>query len=119
MSDYNGSSLGLAVILGELRADSRHTTAALENINEEIRNTNATIERQNDILLDLPTQIALKIATPASATPHPSTLAETTSALKAIPPILKAAVPILTIIGLMSGRISWLDLLHLISPGGP
>jgi len=108
MSDYNGSSLGLAVILGELRAESRHTAEALKTINEGI-------ERQNDILLDLPAQIALKIATPVSA--NPSRLRETQGVLKSIPPIFKTAAVLLAVIGLMTQRLAWSDIPKLFGPG--
>lgn len=113
MADYNGSSMGLAVILGELRAESRHTIAALE--------------RQNEILLDLtdhvselPSKIATAISTQQkSASRIKTPESDTRSVLQAIPPILKAAVPILTIIGLMTGGISWADIPMIVGLGGP
>lgn len=97
MADHNGSTMGLAIIVGELRADSRHQTAAIGHMTQ-------AIERQTEILIELPSRLSMLTASekpPSSAT---------VGILKAIPPILKAMVPILTIIGLMSGNIAWTDI---------
>jgi len=110
MTEYNGSSIGLAVILGELRAESRHTATA--------------IERQNEILLDmstsiasLPAEIALAISSQQTSANRSNAEDRTQGILRAIPPILKALVTPLTIIGLMTGRISWTDLFQLLGAG--
>lgn len=95
--DYNGHAVNLALILGELRADTRHNT-------ESIRQQTAILLDIKDAIEDIPSRLSTVIATEK----HPSK--DTVSILKAIPPILKACVPILTILGLMTGQIAWTDI---------
>lgn len=86
MRELNGSATGLAVILGELKAESRRTID--------------TIERQNEILLDikdtlhaLPSRLATTIST-ASASPsaQPRILPELSELLRALyPPLILLA----------------------------
>lgn len=108
--DYNGSGLGLAVILGELRAESRHTATAIERQNEILLDMNASIA-------SLPGEIALAISSQQTSANRSSEDDRTQGILRAIPPILKALVTPLTIIGLMTGRISWTDIFQLLGPG--
>lgn len=95
--EFNGSAVNLALILGELRADTRHNT-------EAIRQQNSILLDIKDSLDDLPSRLSTVIA--SGNVPKQ----ETVSILKAIPPILKALVPILTIAGLMTGKIAWTDI---------
>jgi hypothetical protein len=100
MQDYNGSSLGLAVILGELRADSRHLNTAVERQNEILLDI-------NDTLRDLPSQIAMTIS-PASASRQRTTIgsiAKITVAAKEIMPPLKEIISALIILAATLGWI--------------
>lgn len=81
MKEYNGSSLGLAVIMGELRAESRHQTQAIGQVIQ-------AIERQNDILLDLPSRISSAIVTPPTSL-KPRILPELSELIRALyPPLI-------------------------------
>lgn len=102
MTDFNGSSMGLGVLIGELRAESRHTWTA--------------IERQNSILIDirhsidtLPSRMSLPPVTAPSRL-----LPELSELIRALYPILilmaalatKSALPdtgILTVVLEMVG----------------
>lgn len=99
--DYNGHAVNLALILGELRADTRHNT-------ESIRQQNAILVDIKSAIEDLPSRLSTAIA--SGSPPSHSAV----SILKAIPPILKSLVPILTIIGLMTGKIAWTDIPNLL-----
>lgn len=89
--DYNGSATGLAVIMGELRAESRHQTAVIGQVIQ-------AIERQNAILLELPGRLATTISqtatlSPASASPSsPRILPELSELIRALyPPLILLA----------------------------
>jgi len=97
--DYNGSSTGLAIILGELRAESRHQTQTIGHVLHEI-------QRQNAILLDLPSRISSAIATPQSS-PKPRLLPEVSDLLRALYPLLILATA-------MFGKATWPTALPLI-----
>lgn len=88
---YNGNSFEMGRMLGKLDAHMEIHTQILLDIREGIA--------------DLPTQIATTISTGSANRPS-----EAHGILDRIPPILKAFVPILTIIGLMTGRIAWTDI---------
>lgn len=78
--DFNGSGMGLAIIMGELRAESRHQTAAIGQVI-------TAIERQNDILLDLPSRLSTAIVTPQTSS-NSRLLPELTELIRALYPVL-------------------------------
>jgi hypothetical protein len=88
--DYNGSSVGLAVIMGELRAESRHQTAAIGRVIQ-------AIERQNDILLDLPARMATTISQ-TSASPSSGRL------LPELSDLVRALYPVLILLAALAGK---------------
>ena len=91
--DHNGNAVNLVLIaLGEIRADSRHTISALE--------------RQNEILLDLPSQLSTVIASKAT----PSRL------LPELTKLLKAVLLLATAIGLVTGQTTWTDVAEFVRP---
>lgn len=83
--DYNGSATGLAVIMGELRAESRHQTAVIGQVIQ-------AIERQNAILLDLPTRMATTISQASASPSSPRILPELSELIRALyPPLILLA----------------------------
>jgi hypothetical protein len=94
MGEYNGNSFDMGRMWGRIETHIEHQTDILLNISEKLDN--------------LPSQISTAIASG-----NPSTHG-TVSILKTIPPILKALVPILTIVGLMTGKIAWSDIPNLL-----
>jgi hypothetical protein len=109
MGDHNGSSFEMGRLWGLLQAHMEQNT-------EEWRQNRAVALQQNEILLDIK-----DILNDRSS--HPSTKRDTDqdrrSRLELIPPILKALVTPLTILGLITGRISWTDLFQAIAAGLP
>lgn len=83
--DFNGSGMGLAIIMGELRAESRHQTVAIGQVI-------TALEHQNAILLDLPFRISSAIATPQTSRPEPRLLPEVSDLLRALYPLLILAM---------------------------
>ncbi len=83
--DYNGSATGLAVIMGELRAESRHQTAVIGQVIQ-------AIERQNAILLELPTRMATTISQASASPSSPRILPELSELIRALyPPLILLA----------------------------
>lgn len=83
--DYNGSATGLAVIMGELRAESRHQTAVIGQVIQEL-------EKQNAILLDLPTRMATTISQASASPSSPRILPELSELIRALyPPLILLA----------------------------
>lgn len=83
--DYNGSSMGLALILGELRAESRHTIQVLQ--------------QQTAILLDikdsiegLPSRLSTAIGSGQTPSPQGRILPELSELIRALyPPLILLA----------------------------
>jgi hypothetical protein len=92
MGEYNGNSFDLGRMWGRIETHIEHQTDILLEIKDSINN--------------LPSQLS-------TVTVMEKPLG-TVSILKAIPPILKALVPILSIIGLMTGKIAWTDIPNLL-----
>lgn len=92
MGEYNGNSFDLGRMWGRIETHIEHQTDILLEIKDSINS--------------LPSRLSTVTVTEK---PH-----GTVSILKAIPPILKALVPILTIVGLMTGKIAWTDIPNLL-----
>lgn len=88
MGEYNGNSFDLGRMWGRIETHIEHQTDILLEIKDSINS--------------LPSRLSTVTVSEKS---H-----GTVSILKAIPPILKALVPILTIAGLMTGKIAWTDI---------
>ena len=93
----NGNAVNLLLLIGEQRADIRHNT-------ESIRQQNMILLDIKDAIEDLPSRLSTVISTePSRKSSH-------------IAEIIKACVPLLTIIGLMTGQIAWSDIWKIFGP---
>ena len=90
MAGYNGSSFEMGRLVGELQTHMRVQTDILLEIKEGIDT--------------LPSRLSTTTVTAQTYSPVSIRI------LHALPPIMKAAVPLLTVIGLMTGNIAWSDL---------
>jgi hypothetical protein len=88
MTEFNGSSMGLAVMMGELRAEFRHLT---DTQGQVIR----AIERQNAILLDLPSRLSTAIVTPQTHSPR---------VLPEVSELIRALYPVLILLAALAGK---------------
>jgi hypothetical protein len=81
-----------------------------------------TQDRTADTLEDIrdlqAAQLALMKSSPTSSKPHLESTETLTGLLKAIPPILKASVWPLALLGLIIGRITWADITSLLPFSG-
>lgn len=84
--DYNGSTVNLALIMGELRAESRHTAQALHRQTEILLDIKDSLE-------DLPSRLSSMIATPqTSSSQSPRILPELSELIRALyPPLILLA----------------------------
>jgi hypothetical protein len=97
MANFNGSDMGWAVLLrdiGELRAEARNQTQRTGQVLQ-------AIERQNDILIDLPSRIAATIS-PASANPSPKP-----RILPELSELIRALYPVLILCAAVLGKSTW------------
>jgi hypothetical protein len=111
--DHNGNSFEMGRLWGLLQAHMEQNT-------EEWRQNRAVALQQNEILLDikdslndLPSRIATTISTTSASHSR-----DRSGVLRSIPPILKATAGLLTVIGLMTGRIAWTDIPGVNEVGG-
>jgi hypothetical protein len=86
MDQYNGSSMGLGIVLGELRAEARYQTQILTDISDKLE--------------ALPSQLSTAIATPTTSSGG-RILPELTELIRTLYPVLillaalvgKSAIP--------------------------
>jgi hypothetical protein len=88
--DYNGSGLGLGVILGELRSDNKHTIAAIDRLTEAMSD-------QNDILIALPDKIADRISLSMTVTQVSRTRRFLDAAKEVMPPFKEMVYALIAI----------------------
>jgi len=106
MADHNGNSFEMGRLWGQLQGHMHHHGEALERQNEILLDI-------KDSLNDLPSRIATTISTGSANRSR-----DHAGVLRSIPPILKATAALLTVIGLMTGRIAWTDIPGVNEVGG-
>jgi hypothetical protein len=113
--EHNGIPLELGILLGKFDTILSRQIHLTEALHETSIRQEATAERQEAILERMDQNIlALPVRLSETMQGSATRPSETQGILKAIPPILKACVPILTIIGLMTGKIAWTDIPNLL-----